>query len=108
MQSNNIVCGSDFAHAAAAYLKLPANTLLNMQVNSGRDDVFSLDVSIALTADDLAGIADRMYGRTLPPAASEVVVGLTFSAWIRDRNEVAHRAMMDHARRGGQRYGDQG
>jgi len=31
-----------------------------------------------------------------------------FDAWMRERNEAAHRAMMRHARRGGQCYAGQG
>lgn len=108
MHQNHFHTGIEFARAVVKHFKLPANTLASMRMTTGSDEVFGLAIDIALTADDLANIAYHMGVRSLPPASSEVVLGLTFSAWMHDRNEAAHREMMAHAHRGGQCYARQG
>lgn len=37
-----------------------ASVLGNIQVNTKQDEIFSVTLTIALTADDLAGIAEQM------------------------------------------------
>ncbi|PHV33326.1 hypothetical protein P9875_17755 [Janthinobacterium rivuli] len=39
------------------------------------------------------------------PRETHLVEVIGFDAWMRERTEAAHQAMIQHARRGGQRYG---
>ncbi len=90
--ARDFVCGISFARAVVAHFGLPADTCADMSLNCGADEIFSLDVRLTLTADDLADIADLMEGRT--PRAEPVVVTGDFDAWLRDRTERAHREFM--------------
>lgn len=107
MHQNHLHTGIEFARAVAKHFKLPDTTDADMELITGANEVFGVKVKLMLTADDLAGIADHIDGRT-PPASSEEVQGLTFSAWMRDRTEAAHQAMMAEARKGGKAYGQVG
>lgn len=56
--------------------------------------------------EEADGIDTVLAEYELVPRASErtaEVIG--FDAWMHERTEAAHQAMMQHARRGGQRYG---
>jgi hypothetical protein len=89
MHQNDFHTGIEFARAAVKHFNLPANTLAAMTMITGPDEVFGLAINIALTADDLAGIADHMDGRT-PPAvaahAAHAVEELSINAWANERD----------------------
>lgn len=60
------VLSNDFAVAVCDHFKLPkTQATKGIQLHVRPDEVFSITLNIALTADDLAGIADRMPGRTV-------------------------------------------
>ena len=88
----DFLCGISFVRAVVAHFALPPDTHADMSVNCGPDECFSIGVTLTLTADDLAAIADRMEGRT-PPAQLEVVAG-DFDAWMRVRTDQAHAEFM--------------
>lgn len=104
MNQNDFHIGVEFAQAVAKHFNLPDTTDANMEMVTGANEVLGVKVKLMLTADDLAGIAAHLAGRTLP-ASNEELQGLTFAAWMRDRTEAAHQAMMAEARKGGVAYG---
>jgi hypothetical protein len=52
--------GSDFGRAFCEHFSLPANQVLDVLVNSKRDEVFGCSLTIALTPQDLWQIAKIM------------------------------------------------
>lgn len=53
--------GHDFGHAVCRHFGLPASQVLEgLKVNTGCDEVFSVTLTIALTPEDLEGIAQKM------------------------------------------------
>ena len=98
----DFLCGISFARAVCEYFKLPPDTSANMVVNCGADEVFSVDVTLTLTADDLAGIADLMEGRSRKAPA--IVEPGDFDAWMRYRTDRAHAEYMARHAAGGIDY----
>ncbi|PKV47981.1 hypothetical protein CLU92_5456 [Janthinobacterium sp. 61] len=101
MHQNHFHTGIEFARAAVKHFNLPANTLAAMTMITGSDEVFGLAINIALTADDLAGIADHMDGRT-PPAvaavaahAAHAVEELSINAWANERDTLLQGMSFD-------------
>lgn len=57
----NVKIGNSFGKALCEYFALPASQVSDeVQVNTKRDEMFSVSLTIMLTADDLAAIAKRM------------------------------------------------
>ena len=98
----DFLCGISFARAVGEYFKLPPDTSANMAFNCRPDDIFSLDVTLTLTADDLAGIADLMEGRS--PKVPTIVEPGDFDAWMRYRTDRAHAEYMARHAAGGIDY----
>lgn len=63
----HIVTGIEFGRAVVEHLGLSGEKVsADMEMVVGGTEVFGVKLNISLTADDLAAIADRMAGRTLP------------------------------------------
>lgn len=57
--------GIDFDSAVCAYFGLPADKVIDeLKLHTDRNDIFSVSLTIALTADDLRGIAEVMGRKT--------------------------------------------
>lgn len=67
MNYPRISMGTEFGQALVEHFGLPAHQVsADLQITAGANEVFGVKVDIMLTPDDLAAIADRMPGRTLP------------------------------------------
>lgn len=66
MHNKDLHTGIEFARAVVKHFKLPCTTDPNMEMVTGANEVFGVKVTLMLTADDLAAIADVMPGRSLP------------------------------------------
>lgn len=66
MNQNDFHAGIEFARAVAKHFKLPDTTDAGMEMVTGANEVFGIKVTLMLTADDLAAIADLMPGRSSP------------------------------------------
>ena len=107
MHQNHLHTGIDFACAVAKHFKLPDTTDASMEMVTGANEVFGVKVKLILTADDLAAIADRMPGRSLPEVAAHAVEKLSINAWANERDTllqgmsfdawICHRAGVAHA-----------
>lgn len=65
-----IFLGADFGRAFCQHFGLPAGQVLTVSPHADRDEIMHAKVEIALTADDLAGIAAIMGGAKPPKAPS--------------------------------------
>lgn len=67
MSFPHLVTGIEFGRAVVEHLGLSGGKVsADMEMVSAGEEVFGVKLNISLTADDLAAIADRMAGRTLP------------------------------------------
>jgi hypothetical protein len=111
-----LVLGIDFCRALVDYYGLPPDQIdADVRINASRDDIFGATLTIMMTADDLAAIAQRMPGamklyrqreqdeiarlnadyetvrRQLERATS---VDIGFDGWMRQRTDRAHAEFM--------------
>lgn len=63
-----IFLGADFGRAFCEHFGLPAGQVLKVAPHADRDEIMHAKVEIALTAEDLAGIAAIMGGAKTPEA----------------------------------------
>lgn len=95
MHQNDFHTGIEFTRAAVKYFNLPAKTLADMTMITGPDEVLGLAINIALSADDLAGIADHMDGRTPPQVAVRAVEKLSINTWANERDALLQGLSFD-------------
>ena len=69
--------GNEFGLALCQHFGLPTAQTLGVLVNASRDDVFGVSIEMALTSDDLAGIAKHMGAGN--PEQSITIVNKTSS-----------------------------
>jgi len=60
MHQNHLHTGIEFTRAVAKHFKLPDTTDADMELITGANEVFGVKVKLALTADDVVGIAQHM------------------------------------------------
>ena len=73
--------GDEFGLALCQHFGLPTAQTLGVLVNANRDHVFGVTIELAVTSDDLAGIAKHM-GAGNPEQASITVTNNTASAGV--------------------------
>ena len=95
MYQNQLHTGIDFARAVAMHFNLPDTTDADMEMVTGVNEVFGVKVKLILTADDLAAIADRMPGRSLPAVAPQAVEALSINAWANERDTLLQGMSFD-------------
>lgn len=131
----SILHGMDFGRALVDHFKLPGDQVdADVAVSAGSADIFAVTLKIALTADDLTAIAQRMPGAAKPPESVRYALAevgdagpewsayfdrllstgiyerkagpceIGFDAWMRQRTDRAHTEYMASHAAGGIAY----
>ncbi len=86
-------------HCVSFELRCAAGEIVTVKCEFYPEEAEGID--LALAEYELVPRANAAHGH----AQRHRAAAIGFDAWMRERTEAAHQAMMQHARRGGQRYG---